>query len=159
VTLFKEQIAAGGPVTVMHPDIDRFFMTIPEAVSLIIQAAAFGHGGELFVLDMGEPVKINDLAKDLIRLSGFEPGQDIQIIYTGLRPGDKMHEELFTDKDQRIATQHHQIFVARTMPPDGKALHRHLAELEMLVQERNTAKLKAKLKEIVPEYAPTGNDA
>jgi FlaA1/EpsC-like NDP-sugar epimerase len=154
VPLFKEQIAAGGPVTVTHPDIQRYFMTIPEAVSLIIQAAALGKGGEIFVLDMGEPVKIKDLAGDLIRLSGFEPGQDIEIVFTGLRPGEKLREELFTAQEQCQSTKHQQIFVARADRDDSEKLQRGLAELESLVFARDGAKIKEKLKEIVPEYEP-----
>jgi len=154
VPLFKEQIAAGGPVTVTHPDVQRYFMTIPEAVSLIIQAAALGKGGEIFVLDMGEPVKIQDLASDLIRLSGFEPGQDIEIVCTGLRPGEKLCEELFRAQEQPQRTHHPRILVAHTDCSDEEKLQRDLAELESLLQTRQAAKIKAKLKEIVPEYEP-----
>ncbi len=156
VPKFKEQIAAGGPVTVTHPEATRYFMTIPEAVSLIVQAAALGKGGEIFVLDMGEPVCIDGLARDLIRLSGFEPGQEIEIAYTGLKPGEKLHEELFTHNEQRQATRHHQIFIAQGECCDGPRLREEIAELEALTQTREAARLRAKLKEIVPEYAPDG---
>ncbi len=152
VPLFREQIAAGGPVTVTDPAVERYFMTIPEAVSLIIQAAALGDGGKVLVLDMGEPVKICDLAADLIRLSGFEPQRDIDIVFTGLKPGEKLREELFTGQEQRQATRHQQIFVAQSEIHSGDDLQREIAELEVLLGTRDAAQLKAKLKEIVPEY-------
>ncbi len=122
VPLFKEQIARGGPVTVTHPDIIRYFMTIPEAVSLVIQAGALGNGGEVFVLDMGEPVKIVDLARDLITLSGLRPDEDIRIEYTGLRPGEKLFEELLTAEEGTVATQHKRIFVARQVVPPASVV-------------------------------------
>jgi FlaA1/EpsC-like NDP-sugar epimerase len=152
VPLFKEQIAAGGPVTVMHPEIRRYFMTISEAVSLIVQAGALGKGGEIFVLDMGEPVKIDDLARDVIRLSGFEPGRDIEIVYTGLRPGEKMNEELYRASEQRVVTPHQQIFMAQSERGDEAKLQRAVADLEALVCAASPDALRTKLQEIVPEY-------
>ena len=113
VPYFQKQIAAGGPVTVTHPEVKRYFMTIPEAVQLVLQAAALGQGGEVFVLDMGEPVRIADLAADLIRLSGLEVGRDIDIVYTGLRPGEKLFEELFGEGEDYVRTGHEKIFVCR----------------------------------------------
>ena len=112
VPIFKQQIAAGGPVTVTHPEMTRYFMTIPEAVQLVIQAGAFGKNGEIFVLDMGEPVKVVDLARDMIILSGLQPGKDIEIEFTGVRPGEKLTEELFSDKEDFTLTGHRRIFVA-----------------------------------------------
>jgi len=116
IPLFERQIEKGGPITVTHPDMVRYFMTIPEAVQLVIQAAAMGKGGEVFVLDMGEPVKIVDLARDLVRLSGFDPDYDIEIVFTGVRPGEKIVEELLTAEEGTIATVHERIFVARGEP-------------------------------------------
>ncbi len=153
VPLFKEQIAAGGPVTVAHPNIKRYFMTIPEAVSLIIQAAALGNAGELFVLDMGEPIKILDLAKDLIRLSGLEPERDIDIVFTSLRAGDKMKEELFRSDERRITTPHPQILVAQNGPNDHATLNQAIERLEALARMHDTEQIKRTLQEIVPEYS------
>lgn len=126
VPLFKKQIAAGGPVTVTHPDMERYFMTIPEAVQLVIQAGAMGKGGEVFVLDMGKPVKIVDLARDMIKLSGFNPDSEIKIEFTGLRPGEKLYEELLTAEEGVGATRHAQIFMVK-----GK--HARLKELPKLL--------------------------
>ncbi|MGE5572164.1 MAG: polysaccharide biosynthesis protein [Bacteroidota bacterium] len=114
IPLFKRQIAAGGPITVTHPDMVRYFMTIPEAVQLVIQAAAMGEGGEVFVLDMGDPVRIADLARDLVRLSGLDPDRDIEIRFTGVRPGEKLFEELLTAEEGTVATCHERIFIARS---------------------------------------------
>ena len=113
VPIWQKQIAAGGPVTVTHADARRYFMTVPEAVQLVLQAAALGRGGEVFILDMGEPVRILDLANDVIRLSGLEPGHDIEVVFTGLRPGEKLFEELFADEEAYTRTHHEKIFVCR----------------------------------------------
>lgn len=130
IPLFKRQIARGGPVTLTHPEMTRYFMTIPEAVQLVIQAAAMGHGGEIFVLDMGKPVKIVELARDLIRLSGFEPDTDIKIEYVGIRPGEKLHEEVLTAEEGTSATRHERIYVARSAELTQPALE-DLAETFM----------------------------
>ncbi|HSP28951.1 MAG TPA: nucleoside-diphosphate sugar epimerase/dehydratase [Ilumatobacteraceae bacterium] len=122
VPIFKRQIAAGGPVTVTHPDMVRYFMTIPEAARLVLQASAHGLNGDIYILDMGEPVKVLDLVKDLIRLSGLEPDIDIPIVFTGTRPGEKLYEELMTERESASRTAHEKIFVARPQPIDSEAL-------------------------------------
>jgi FlaA1/EpsC-like NDP-sugar epimerase len=153
VPLFQRQIAAGGPVTVTHPEMRRFFMTIPEAVQLIIQAAALGQGDEIFVLDMGEPVRMVDLAAELIRLSGLEPGRDVEIVFSGPRPGEKLSEALFADGEEPRPTRHQEILVAGGNNTwDSQALARHLEELEVLVEEGDVPSIIAKMQEIVPEY-------
>jgi len=134
IPLFRKQIAAVGPVTVTDPRMVRYFMTIPEAVQLVIQAASMGHGGEVFVLDMGEPVKILDLARDLIRLCGFEPDVDIPIVFTGIRPGEKLHEELLTAAEGTEATVHQRIFVARPDPVSELALEVFLQRMREAVR-------------------------
>ncbi|MEI3292135.1 MAG: polysaccharide biosynthesis protein [Thomasclavelia ramosa] len=113
IPIFKRQIKEGGPVTVTHPDIIRYFMTIPEAVSLVIQAGAYAKGGEIFILDMGEPVRIADMAKNLIKLSGYEPDVDIKIEYTGLRPGEKLYEELLMEEEGLQDTHNHMIHIGK----------------------------------------------
>jgi len=155
VPLFQREIAAGGPVTVTHPEMRRYFMTIPEAVQLIVQAAALGRGGEIFVLDMGEQVRVVDLAAELIRLSGLEPGRDIEIVFTGPRVGEKLSEELFAQDEQPCPTQHEKILVAQGSNTwDSETLRRHVRELEALAREGDAARITAKLREIVPEYRP-----
>jgi FlaA1/EpsC-like NDP-sugar epimerase len=155
VPLFKEQIAKGGPVTVTHPEISRYFMTISEASQLIMQAAVLGSGGEIYVLDMGEPVKITYLAEQLIRLSGKEPGRDIQIVYTGLRPGEKLFEELFHELEPYEQTQHEKIFLAHPRQADWEDLGADLRAAEIAVKRYDTKKLKQILLRLVPELAKT----
>jgi FlaA1/EpsC-like NDP-sugar epimerase len=152
VPIFQEQISKGGPVKVTHPDMRRYFMTIPEACQLVLQAASMGEGGEIFVLDMGEPVRIVDLARDLIALSGLREGDDIEIEFTGIRPGEKLFEELSTDSEQADRTRHPKIFVGR-IPEQGYAdVNARLVELRQAVQGRDRPNLLTALRYLVPEY-------
>jgi FlaA1/EpsC-like NDP-sugar epimerase len=155
VPLFKRQIAAGGPVTVTHPEVERYFMTIPEAVQLVIQAGAMGRGGEIFVLDMGKPVKIVDLARDLIILSGLEPETDISIEFTGLRPGEKLYEELMTAEEGVNATRHSQIFVARARRFQPGQLDKILKRLENASRRGHHRQIVSALKSCLPSYRPS----
>jgi FlaA1/EpsC-like NDP-sugar epimerase len=153
VPLFQAQIAAGGPVTVSHPEVTRFFMTIPEAIQLVLQVAAWGVGGQVYVLDMGEPVRIVDLARDLIEFSGLELGKDIEIRYTGLRPGEKMTEELFRPTEKAVPTVHPQILQAVDQAPDVRIVV-PLDELDAAMRTMNKERLLAWLARIVPEFQP-----
>jgi FlaA1/EpsC-like NDP-sugar epimerase len=155
VPLFQEQIEKGGPVTVTHPEISRYFMTISEASQLIMQAAVLGSGGEIYVLDMGEPVKITYLAEQLIRLAGHEPGRDIQIVYTGLRPGEKLYEELFHELEPYDKTTHEKIFLAHPRQADWEVLKAELRSIELAVRRYDTKNLKRILLRLVPELAKT----
>jgi FlaA1/EpsC-like NDP-sugar epimerase len=152
IPLFQEQIKKGGPVTVTHPEVTRFFMTIPEAAQLILQAGAMGEGGEIFILDMGTPIKIVDLANDLIRLSGFEPGRDIEIQFTGLRPGEKLYEELITEGEGIVTTPHEKILMLRGNSIQRDGLLSKISDLCHIAAKQNAPKIKEKLKENVPEY-------
>jgi FlaA1/EpsC-like NDP-sugar epimerase len=151
VPLFQEQIERGGPVTVTHPEISRYFMTIAEASQLIMQAALLGRGGEIYVLDMGEPVRIAYLAEQLIRLAGKQPGRDIQIVYTGLRPGEKLYEELFHELEPNDKTAHEKIFLAHSRQVDWEQLSRQLAAMDEAVRRYDTERLAAILDRLVPE--------
>ncbi len=159
VPLFKRQIAAGGPVTVTHPEVTRYFMTIPEACQLVLQAGAIGEGGEVLLLDMGEPTKIKDLAEDLIRFSGFEPGRDIEIEYIGLRPGEKLFEELLLDEENTTATRHEKIFIANLAHYDMGKLAAILAELERAGKSGNEEHVRLILQELVTTYHPVETPA
>jgi FlaA1/EpsC-like NDP-sugar epimerase len=154
VLTFQDQIAAGGPVTVTHPDMTRYFMTIPEAAQLVIQAGAMGEGGEIFVLDMGEPVRILDLAQDLIRLSGLEIGRDVDIAIVGLRPGEKLHEEVFSAEEAPIATGHAKILVAQPTPIDGVRLAADIDRLAVLAANLDAAGIRDQFQAMLPTYHP-----
>lgn len=149
---FKKQIGAGGPVTVTHPEITRYFMTIPEATQLVLQAMSMAKGGEIFVLDMGEPVRIIDLAKDLIRLSGMKPEEDIRIEFTGLRPGEKLYEELLMEEEGLGSTSHQKIFVGQPMDIDVRQLHKQLEELRKMVEREEREVVKDMVAKLVPTY-------
>ena len=151
IPLFEKQILAGGPVTVTDKNVIRYFMTIPEAVSLVLQAGAFAKGGEIFVLDMGEPVKIDDLARNLIKLSGYKPGEDIEIAYTGLRPGEKLYEELLMDEEGLKKTLHERIFIAKPINFDNKEFWRQLVELKRMAYEDGD-EIREAVEKMVPTY-------
>jgi FlaA1/EpsC-like NDP-sugar epimerase len=157
VPLFQKQIAAGDPVTVTHPQMRRFFMTIHEAVQLTIQAATLGQGGEIFVLDVGEQIRIVDLVTELIRLSGLEPKRDVQIVFTGTRPGEKLEEALFGQDEIPHRTRHEKILVANGNNTwNSETLRRHLEDLRSVVREGDGTSICAKLQDIVPEYRANG---
>lgn len=167
VPLFRDQIERGGPVTVTHPEVTRFFMTIPEACRLVLQAGAIGEGGELFVLQMGTPVKIADMARDLIRLSGKEPDEDIEVVYTGLRPGEKLYEELITAGENVVRTEHDKIMVIRQDecydPHGDQQSYRHwiqkaVEDLEERADTYDAYIIKEGLKKIVPEYVEQADE-
>ena len=157
IPLFKEQIEKGGPLTITHPEVTRFFMTIPEASQLVLQSVCFGCGGEIFVLDMGEPVKIVDLAEELVRLSGMIPYTDIEFTYTGLRPGEKLYEELFFSGEDILKTPNEKIHVLAHGQQDHQLLRRQLEQLLSAANANNIELLISLLSEIVPEYTPTPN--
>ena len=154
IPIFKEQIAKGGPVTVTHPEVTRFFMTIPEASQLVLQAGSMGKGGEIFLLDMGEPVKIVKLAEELIQLSGYRPYEDIEIAFSGLRPGEKLYEELLLDGEGVQPTCHEKIMVAKAAECDEVVLVRQIEELYQLARAMDLGGVVAKLQEMVPEFKP-----
>ena len=155
IPLFKKQIAAGGPVTVTHPDIIRYFMTIPEAVSLVLQAGTYAKGGEIFVLDMGVPVKIDTLARNLIRLSGYTPDEDIKIVYTGLRPGEKLYEEKLMAEEGLTKTKNELIHIGRPIPFDTDTFLRQLRSLMWLAYD-NREDIRDYVAEMVSTYHPAG---
>lgn len=159
IPLFRKQIAAGGPVTVTDPRMERFFMTIPEACQLIMQTVVLGKGGEIFVLDMGEPVKINYLAEQMIRLSGKTPGEDVRIEYIGLRPGEKLFEELFHEKERLETTAHEKVLLARHRKVNWEALNKSLDEIETACRTMDTKVLKELLFLLVPEHDQAADTA
>jgi len=151
VKLFEKQIALGGPVTVTHKEIVRYFMMISEAVSLVLQAGAYAKGGEIFVLDMGEPVKIDDLARKMIRLTGYVPDRDIKIVYTGLRPGEKLYEETLMAEEGLLQTPNRLIHIGKPIEMDYEVFVKQLARLEKACEE-NSDEIAHLVKEIVPTY-------
>jgi FlaA1/EpsC-like NDP-sugar epimerase len=157
IPLFKTQIARGGPVTVTHPEMRRYFMTIPEACQLVLQASTMGSGGETFVLDMGQPVRVLDLARNLILLSGLRPDRDIRIELTGIRPGEKLYEEINTFEEQTLPTCHEKIkiFAGSGLPPGG--MLRHLEALRGCCEDRDSRRLILHCKDLVPDYNPSAH--
>ncbi len=158
VPIFKKQIADGGPVTVTHPEMKRYFMTIPEASQLVLQAATMGKGGEIFVLDMGEPVKIVDLARELITLSGFRPGEDIEMVFTNPRPGEKLFEELSIKGENMQPTRHPKIAIWKNIPMDRDKILTAIDELITIAQTQDYAEIVNKIKELIPEYIGSNNN-
>ena len=152
IPLFKKQIEEGGPITITHPEITRYFMTIPEAVQLVIQAGAMTKGGEIFVLDMGEPVKIVDLAKNLIKLSGFEIDVDIFIEFTGLRPGEKLYEELLMSEEGLTDTSHEKIFIGKPISINVEKCKMNLEFLKAIVDKERVELIDIIMRELVPTY-------
>ena len=152
IPLFKKQIERGGPVTVTHPEITRYFMTIPEACELVLEAATMGEGGEVFVFDMGESVKIVNLAKKMITLSGLRVDRDIEIKYTGLRPGEKLYEELLNNDENSLPTHHPKILVAKVNTPTYAFMEIQVAEMIQLLADGGNNELVAKIKQVIPEY-------
>jgi len=152
VPIFKKQIAQGGPVTVTHPEMKRYFMTIPEASQLVLQAATMGKGGEIFVLDMGEPVEIVQLARELITLSGFRPEEDIEITITKPRPGEKLFEELRIEGEDMQRTRHPKISIWNNIPMDRERLWAGINELINIAKAQNHSQIVQKIQELIPEY-------
>ena len=152
IPLFKDQIAAGGPVTVTHPDIVRYFMTISEAVSLVLEAGAMANGGEIFVLDMGKPMRILDLAENLIKLSGFIPYKDIQIVFTGLRPGEKLYEEMLMDEEGLRKTDNRKIYIGAPLRLNNQTFFDHLMALKQIAYSNNSGNLVQALTDMVPTF-------
>jgi FlaA1/EpsC-like NDP-sugar epimerase len=159
VPIFKNQIARGGPVTVTHPEMKRYFMTIPEASQLVLQAATLGKGGEIFVLDMGEPVKIVELARELITLSGFRPGEDIEIVFTGTRPGEKLFEELSIEGEDMLPTKHPKIAAWKNILADRQTLYAGIEKLLSVAKTQDHQKIVTLIKELVPEYLGNINNS
>lgn len=152
VPLFTKQIAAGGPVTITHPDIIRYFMTIPEACQLVLEAGSMGNGGEIYIFDMGKPVKIIDLAKKMIKLAGFIPDKDIKIQIVGLRPGEKLFEELLNDTSKTLATHHEKIMIAEEIQDEFETLHTDIEELIEKANSFGNDEIVMQMKKIVPEF-------
>jgi FlaA1/EpsC-like NDP-sugar epimerase len=152
IPLFKKQIRDGGPLTVTHPEIERFFMTIPEAVQLVLQAGCMGRGGEIFVLDMGRPVKILKLAENLVTLSGKKPYEDIEIVFSGLRPGEKMYEELFNESEKLLSTSHPRIQTAVSVPVEKKIMEAQIGRIREMIRAKDHGALLDTFHELVSGY-------
>jgi len=152
IPMFKKQIAMGGPVTVTHPDITRYFMTIQEACQLVLEAGAMGRGGEIFIFDMGQSVKILDLARKMIRLSGLEPDKDIEIVFTGLREGEKLYEELLNNQENTLPTHHRKIMIANVKEYSYQDINKYIELFLDLIHDKNELKMVALMKELVPEF-------
>jgi FlaA1/EpsC-like NDP-sugar epimerase len=159
IPIFRRQIRNGGPVTVTHPDMTRYFMTIPEAVQLVVQAAALSRGGETFILDMGQPVRIIDLARDLIRLSGLEPDKDIELRFTGIRPGEKLFEELSTMREGIERTTHPKIFTGTYDSPHLPGLRAQFDMMGPLCKTANAVAIRQALAQLIPEYGDDDGDS
>jgi FlaA1/EpsC-like NDP-sugar epimerase len=156
--IFKKQIEQGGPVTVTDPEITRYFMTIPEAVSLVLQAGSMGKGGEIFVFDMGEKVKIADLAKKMIRLSGYKLGVDMEVVYTGLRPGEKLYEEVLSDAETTLPTRHPKILIAKVKENQFEEVQQWMGPVEILWTAQQNDELVVHLKKLIPEYKSNNSE-
>lgn len=152
IPIFEKQIAAGGPVTVTHPEMKRFFMTIPEACELVLEAGVMGHGGNILVFDMGEQVRIVDVARKMIKLSGLEPEKDVEIVFTGLRPGEKLYEELFSENEENLPTHHPKIMIARLKEYDYEYVSQKLEQIEMMLGKRQFRNILSVISELIPEY-------
>lgn len=152
IPIFKKQIEAGGPITVTHPEVTRFFMTIPEACRLVLEAGTIGHGGEIFIFDMGKSVKIYDLAKKMVLLSGLEIGKDIDIVFTGLRDGEKLYEELLSNNEDTLPTHHQKILKARVREYEFTHVNSMIELLNDLITDANELKMVTLMKDLVPEY-------
>jgi FlaA1/EpsC-like NDP-sugar epimerase len=152
VPLFTKQIQEGGPITITHPEIIRYFMTIPEACQLVLEACSMGNGGEIYIFDMGKPVKIIDLAKKMIRLAGYQPDKEIKIKIVGLRPGEKLYEELLNDSAQNLTTHHEKITIAVEVCDDFEIVSQQVEELISISLVGNSDMIATKMKNIVPEY-------
>ncbi|MCZ8217215.1 MAG: polysaccharide biosynthesis protein, partial [Cyclobacteriaceae bacterium] len=152
IPIFKKQIEAGGPITVTHPEVTRFFMTIPEACRLVLEAGTIGHGGEIFIFDMGKSVRIYDLAKKMVLLSGLELGKDIDIVFTGLRDGEKLYEELLSNNEDTLPTHHHKILKAKVREYEFTHVNSMIELLGDLITDANELKMVTLMKDLVPEY-------
>jgi FlaA1/EpsC-like NDP-sugar epimerase len=152
IPIFKKQIETGGPVTVTHPEIERYFMTISEACQLVLEAGSMGNGGEIFIFNMGKLIKIVDLAKKMIKLSGLTLGKDIQIKFTGLRPGEKLYEELFNDNENTIPTHHSQIMIAKVLEYKYTTVLQYIASFNNYIEQQNDLEVVKLTKSLIPEY-------